>query len=100
MCLSCCSPLHWAVDRAHEPLVLALLTTLKADVNAQDSEGATALHYAAMCEQLPLILCLLQHGANPLLADESGETAADAIRTVSGVTPQVLQLLDAKSKEE
>jgi ankyrin repeat protein len=93
------SPLHWAVDRAYADLVLTLLTDLHADVNAQDGEGSTALHYAAMCEHVPIILCLLQHKADPHIADESGDTPAEAIRSMKGVTPGILALLDAsKSK--
>lgn len=87
--------LHWAVDRAHESMVHALVETHGANVNAQDSEGATALHYAAMCEHLPLTLYLLQHGADASIEDESGESAAAAVRGLKGVTAQMLQLLDA-----
>lgn len=95
------TPLHWAVDRAHESLVHDLIVQLRADVNAQDGDGSTALHYAAMCDNLPLTLYLLQHGANAQLADESGETAATAIRAMQRVTPAILQLLDApKSKSD
>ena len=76
-----------------------LVAQLHADVNAQDADGSTALHYAAMCDNITLTLYLLQHGANAQLADESGETAATAIRAMQGVTPVILQLIDSsKSK--
>jgi len=71
-----------------------LITELHADVNAQDADGASALHYAAANGQIDLLTCLLQHGANPTVADESGETAAQAVREADGVTPQVIELLE------
>ena len=93
--------LHWAVDRAQEAMVHALVEQHGANVNAQDGEGATPLHYAAMCEHIPLTLYLLQHGADPSIEDESGESAAEAVRGLKGVTPQMLQMLDAaKSKSD
>jgi len=93
--------LHWAVDRGHEDLVKLLLTEFKANINAQDGDGSTPLHYAAMCEHLPLISALLQHGADPTIEDDTGETAAAAVRQVKGLPQETLQLLDqAKSKKE
>lgn len=87
--------LHWAVDRAHESLVHALVEQHAANANVQDGEGATPLHYAALCEHLPLTLYLLQHGADPQIEDESGESAGAAVRELKGVTSEMLQLLDA-----
>ncbi len=34
------------------------------DINAQDSEGNTVLHYAATCKNNPLIALLIKHGAS------------------------------------
>jgi len=87
------TPLHWVCDRGHVELARALVTELKADLNAQDADGATALHYAAANEQMTLIVLLLQNGADPRLTDESGETAAQAIREVSGLTDEARALL-------
>jgi acyl-CoA-binding protein len=94
------TPLHWACDRGHGEMARVLVTQLKADVNAQDSDGATALHYAAANEQRDLIALLLQNGANPNLADESGETAAQAVQGVSGLSDELKALLAKQSKAD
>lgn len=95
------SALHWAVDRAHYSLVEALLTELGAAVNACDVDGATSLHYAALCEHAPLVSLLLVHGADPTIADDGGDTAADAIRSMKDATPVMIAILDkCKSKSD
>lgn len=39
------------------------------DVNAQDADGLTPLHYAAEQKRVELICCLLDAGANPNIPD-------------------------------
>lgn len=56
------SPLHLAVQNDAASAALQVLE-LKADVNAQDYEGFTPLHNAALDGNIPLITLLLQHGA-------------------------------------
>lgn len=45
------------------------------DINAKDSAGRTALHYAAMYGKLYLVQELLRRGADPTLTSKSGDTA-------------------------
>lgn len=95
------TPLHWAVDRSHEDLVTVLLDSLKADPNARDNDGATPLHYAALCEHLPLIRLLLRHKADPLVQDDSGETAKETIEGIKDLPEDIQQLLQtSKGKSE
>lgn len=93
------TPLHWAVDRSHEALVVVLLDTLKANPNARDNDGATPLHYAALCEHLPLIRVLLQHAADPLVQDDGDESAKEAIEAIKDL-PEDIQKLLLTSKEK
>ena len=48
------------------------------DINARDINGRTALHYAAMYKQLPVVKKLLARpDLSPYLRDKQGKTAAD-----------------------
>ena len=44
----------------------------RADINCQDNEGQTALHYATACKLLDIVELLLQSGADPTLQDQDG----------------------------
>uniref|UniRef100_A0A674JTT1 Acyl-CoA-binding domain-containing protein 6 n=1 Tax=Terrapene triunguis TaxID=2587831 RepID=A0A674JTT1_9SAUR len=63
--------LHWACDRGHKELVSVLLQHA-ANVNSQDDEGQTALHYASACEFFDIVELLLKSGADPTLLDQEG----------------------------
>ncbi|GAB4820448.1 hypothetical protein N2152v2_007494 [Parachlorella kessleri] len=71
-----CSALHWAADKGHTEVLLALVQ-YGADVNAQDHDGLTPLHYAALSEQRSAAELLLQHGANPTIESAECETAKE-----------------------
>ena len=48
------------------------------DINARDASGRTALHYAVMYEQRPVVEKLLARAdLNPYLSDKEGKTAAE-----------------------
>jgi acyl-CoA-binding protein/Tfp pilus assembly protein PilF len=71
------TPLIWAADRNHPDMCKALLER-GADVNAQDDEGQTALHYAAMCGHIEIVRVLL--GAKNIdrgLCDNEGQAPFD-----------------------
>jgi quinoprotein dehydrogenase-associated probable ABC transporter substrate-binding protein len=77
----------------HGPMEIArALLARKANVNATDAQGVTALMIAAAHDNSPMIALLIQAGANPELKSAAGETARDiavknnnlgAIRTLS-----------------
>ena len=46
------------------------------DVNCQDERGISALMYAAVAGNEPLIQLLLKHGADKTLKDGQGRTAS------------------------
>lgn len=48
------------------------------DLNAQDSQGRTALWHAVNQDQIRVVNALLQHGANTVLADNTGTTPLHA----------------------
>ncbi|CAB4031255.1 acyl- -binding domain-containing 6-like, partial [Paramuricea clavata] len=47
--------LHWACDKGYQDIVEYLIKT-KCDINSQDSEGQTPLHYAVICEFESIIM--------------------------------------------
>jgi len=51
-----------------------------ADLNAQDPEGRTALHYAAIQNHAPVIEMLLRSNADAHIKDDNGHTAKDTAR--------------------
>jgi Arf-GAP/coiled-coil/ANK repeat/PH domain-containing protein len=62
--------LHKIVDDNNEVIVEFLLQRLS-DVNQQDKNGWTALHYAAANNNVRLVLALLKRHAKPDIKDES-----------------------------
>ncbi len=81
------------VMQEHTPMDVArALLARKANVNATDTAGVTALMIAAAHDNSPMIALLVQAGANPQMKSAAGETARDiavrndnlgAIRTLS-----------------
>lgn len=77
----------------HSPMDVArALLQRKANVNAADAEGVTALMIAAAHDNSPMIALLIQGGADPKMKSAAGETAREiavkngnlgAIRTFS-----------------
>ena len=71
-------PLHFVSERCHrdenERLIVArlLLRGRYADVNAQDSEGSTPLHFATYNRRPKIIQLLLAHGASAHIEDDRG----------------------------
>src|SRR5690348_16172138 len=71
--LAAASDVADAAKRGDTAAVRALLTQ-KADVNAPQPDGATALHWAAWQENVELAATLLRAGANPMAVNSAGAT--------------------------
>src|SRR5205807_4173908 len=69
--------LEAAIDPA---ATVHLLLDKKADVNAQDDRGRTALMYAAESGHLQNAKALLAEGANVRRKDKKGQTALDLVQ--------------------
>lgn len=62
-------PLIFAVDCEFSNETLEFLITNNCQVNEQDDQGRTPLHYAVDLENERIIKFLLEHGADPYMAD-------------------------------
>jgi quinoprotein dehydrogenase-associated probable ABC transporter substrate-binding protein len=86
------------ITQDHGPIDVArALLAHKANVNATDADGVTALMIAAAHDNSPMIGLLIQSGANPHLKSAAGQTARQiavangnlgAERTLSLLVPQ------------
>lgn len=69
--------IHWAADRNQLEILRELLQIPGVQVNLQDSEGQTALHYAASCGHKDILQLLLTKGSDRNIANADGETPVD-----------------------
>ena len=69
------TPLMYCCERGLDG-VAAMLIDFRADVNAADAKGFTALHYAARTNQVETIRLLLSAGALPSAKDKTGKPPA------------------------
>jgi ankyrin repeat protein len=86
-------PLVEAVKRQDKTVTRALLKQ-RADVNAADVEGMTALHWAAHWDDLETVKLLLRAGAKAKVGNRYGVTPLHEACTVGDV-PMIQALLDA-----
>ena len=70
------------------------LLTQKADVNAPQADGATAIQWAAYTNNLALADLLIKGGANVKLANHDGATAL-SLAAINGNAPMIEKLLQA-----
>lgn len=72
---------HWAADRGNVDALKVILSTEGINVNLQDGDGQTALHYACSCSHKSCVETLLKFGAKKNILDNEGilciETADD-----------------------
>lgn len=70
--------LMWACDRGSLPIV-KFLVELGSDLNLQDVDGQSCLHYAVSCEHADIVRFLLQSkSVNRDLQDSDGVVAMDS----------------------
>ena len=67
--------LHWVADGTGDVTTATNLLDARADVNAADIDGMTALEIGAIKGHKPLVETLLEARANPLHQDRFGENA-------------------------
>jgi ankyrin repeat protein len=70
------APIHAAVSNGNVDIVRMILDR-KADANARQQNGFTALHGAGGAGRIDLIELLLQHGADKTALADDGKSAAD-----------------------
>ena len=87
------SPVADAAMNSDRGAVQALVAK-KADVNAPQTDGATALEWAAYHDDLELADVLIKAGANPKLPNREGATAMQLAAT-RGSAPMIEKLLNA-----
>ena len=73
---------------------LRSLLQQKANVNAPQADGTTALHWAARWDDLEMAGALIRAGANPQAANRDGATPM-FLATVNGSAPMIETLLNA-----
>ena len=83
------TPLHWAAMYCSEVLDF-LLQYGGTKINAQDSYGDTPLNVAARLGRDGTVAMLLDHGANPLLANFCLQTPLDAAKEHNNPTTVLL----------
>jgi ankyrin repeat protein len=75
-------------------VAVQLLLKQKADVNARQADGATALQWAAYRDDLPLADLLLAAGADAKIPNREGATAMQ-LASLHGSAPMIEKLLNA-----
>ena len=72
------TPLHWASsigDNSNDGSVARFLLEHGADINAQNRQGLTPLHWASNSGTPEVVRVLLEHGADVEVKDDTGRTA-------------------------
>ena len=87
------SPLIAAV-KANDPIAVQALLKQKADVNAAEADGTTALHWAARADNQEMVRVLLRAGASAKKANRYGVTPLQ-LAAVNGSLPIARVLIEA-----
>lgn len=89
------TPLMRASYSGHEQAVAALLSDEKIDVNAQDDNGATAMHHAATNGHVGIVELLLEHNASSSIRDRFELDPRG--RAIVNNHASIVSLLDSRS---
>jgi ankyrin repeat protein len=94
------TPIHAAVLYSGNVDVISWLIEQKVDINAQDSNGQTAMHYATAIRKWDSLITLLKKNGNISIKDSSGQTVEDYIleRGDVMVFPQIYPYLSPIGK--
>jgi ankyrin repeat protein len=84
------TPLMRAVSGGYIAAVESILASGKADLQAREESGATALHIAAGRGYTDIVRRLLEAGAEASAADGAGRTPADVARLQGHAEVEVL----------
>ncbi|MFK7860115.1 MAG: ankyrin repeat domain-containing protein [Granulosicoccus sp.] len=87
------TPLLRAVDNGYVEAAAVLLSLVETDVNAQDEYDNTALHHAVSSGNLPMVSLLLEHRADPHIANRDGISPFDIARTLTSKSQSILRAL-------
>jgi acyl-CoA-binding protein len=68
---------HWAADRGNAEVLKLILSTKGINIDLQDGEGQTALHYACSCGHRSCVELLLKLGANKDILDSEETSCID-----------------------
>ncbi|KAG5684627.1 hypothetical protein PVAND_013849 [Polypedilum vanderplanki] len=69
--------IHWISDRGMDQILETFLSQKGIDVDLQDNEGSTALHYASSCGHTNCIKLLLNYGAKKDILDSEENSCID-----------------------
>ena len=89
------TPLMRASFSGHEQAVAALLSDVRIDVNAQDDNGATAMHHAATNGYAGIVKLLLEHNASSSIKDRFELDPRG--RAIVNNHASIVSLLDSRS---
>ncbi|MFK7995494.1 MAG: ankyrin repeat domain-containing protein [Granulosicoccus sp.] len=94
------TPLLRAVENGYVEAAAVLLSLVETDVNARDEYDNTALHHAVSSGNLTMVSLLLEHDADPLIANRDGVSPFDVARKLTKKSQTILEALGEQSASE
>ena len=88
------TPLHLAAQHGYGAMIAYLASINGIEINAQDSQKRTALHWLVFLGDMASVASLLEHGADPLKPDGNGHSAVEV--AVAKGYKEIAELLIAR----